>query len=122
MCEVFLVCSFESPMAEADNVSKPAAPLEMSMDKEPSFPLPASSMDGKKQPPLPLAVVVDVELSPPSPASSASMDRKEKPPAVLLVCLWALLNAVIFASGAIAELIMNRNPCTTVNNSARNSS
>uniref|UniRef100_K3XZF5 Uncharacterized protein n=1 Tax=Setaria italica TaxID=4555 RepID=K3XZF5_SETIT len=94
----------------ADKVSKPAAPLEVSMEKEPSSPLPVPSMDDKKQPPLlAMAVVLDVKLSPPTPAS---MDKKEKPPAVLFVCLWALANAISFAVNAVAMLIMNRNPCT----------
>lgn len=101
--EIFLVmCSLESAMADA--VSKRAAPLEVSIDKEP-----ASPVDGKKQPP-------------PPPSSPASMDKKEKPLVVVLVCLWALLNAAIFAGYAISELILNRHPCTTVNNSAKNSS
>ncbi|KAK8454878.1 hypothetical protein SEVIR_4G046166v4 [Setaria viridis] len=94
----------------ADKVRKPAAPLEVSMEKEPSSPLPVPSMDDKKQPPLlAMAVVLDVKLSPPTPAS---MDKKEKPPAVLFVCLWALANAISFAGNAVAMLIMNRNPCT----------
>jgi hypothetical protein len=53
--------------------------------------------------------------------STASKDKKEKSPVVVLVCLYALLNAVILGGGTIAELISNRHPCTTVNNSAKNS-
>ncbi|CAN6172814.1 unnamed protein product [Urochloa humidicola] len=100
----------------ADKVSKPAAPLAVanSKDKDSSSPLPAaSSMDDKKPQPPPFAVVLDVKPSPPPPVMP--MVKKEKPPAVLLVCLWALLNAIIFAGCSIADLIMNRKPCTSSN-------
>ncbi|CAL5046449.1 unnamed protein product [Urochloa decumbens] len=95
----------------AEKMSKPAAPLAVvSMDKDSSSPLPASSMDDKKQPPR-FSVVLDVNPSPPPPP--VPMVKKDKPPAVMMVCLWALLNAVIFAGCSIADLIMNRKPCTS---------
>ncbi|CAL5051459.1 unnamed protein product [Urochloa decumbens] len=95
----------------AEKMSKPAAPLAVvSMDKDSSSPLPASSMDNKKPQPPSFAVVLDVKSSPPPPVP---MVKKEKPPAVMMVCLWALLNAVIFAGCSIADLIMNRKPCTS---------
>ncbi|CAL5037194.1 unnamed protein product [Urochloa decumbens] len=95
----------------ADKVSKPAAPLAVSnKDKDSSSPLPASSMDDKKLQPPPFAVVLDVKPSPPAPVP---MVKKGKPPAVMMVCLWTLLNAIVFAGCSIADLIMNRKPCTS---------
>jgi hypothetical protein len=92
--------------------SKPgAALLEVLVEKEPS------SKNDKKQSPPPLAVAMvirNVKVRRPSPPP-ASMDKKEKPPAVVQVCLWALANAIFYAGNAVVSLIRNHNnPCTKV--------
>ncbi|OEL16199.1 hypothetical protein BAE44_0022780 [Dichanthelium oligosanthes] len=96
----------------ADKVKEPA-PLAVSMDKESSSRLPVPSVDKKQLLPL-FAVLVDMKPSPPPPVPSIDKkeEKKKKPYVVLLVCLWALFNAVIFSGFSISTLIMNRNPCT----------
>jgi hypothetical protein len=38
-------------------------------------------------------------------------------PILFVVCLWALVNAVVFAIADVATLIVNRTPCTKVRTS-----
>jgi hypothetical protein len=83
-----------------------------------------------------MAVLVDVDVKPASslsispPLAVMPADKKKKkkttttttPPAVavpilFVVCLWALVNAVVFAIADVATLIVNRTPCTKVRTS-----
>lgn len=69
-----------------------------------------------------LAVLVDVKEPPPASPLSISppvavvmpLDNNNKMILPMVVCLWALVNAVVFAAADIATLILNRTPCTKV--------
>jgi hypothetical protein len=122
----------------ADNQAAASLP-PVSKDKEkvspplPVVPVPAAPVDDDKiVKQMAVLVVVDVKpasslsISPPLAVMPADKKKKKKktttPPAVavpilFVVCLWALVNAVVFAIADVATLIVNRTPCTKVRTS-----